>query len=153
MVFEITSAAFHQGKAIPKKFTCDGSDVSPQLTWTDPPSGTKAFVLIADDPDAPMGTWVHWVLYDLPSEARQLSEAIPKQETLSDGTKQGINDFRTIGYGGPCPPSGKHHRYFFKLYAVDKKIGLGPRATKRQVLDAIQGHTLAETQLMGTYKR
>ncbi len=153
MAFEIKSSAFIQGQAIPKKYTCDGPDVSPQLTWTDPPTGTKSFALIADDPDAPMGTWVHWVLYDLPAEARQLPEGVPKQETLPDGTKQGMNDFRRIGYGGPCPPPGKPHRYFFKLYAVDKKIGLPPRATKQQVLDAIQDHILSQAQLMGTYKR
>ena len=153
MAFEIKSSAFAQGQAIQKKYTCDGPDVSPQLTWTDPPASTKSFALIADDPDAPMGTWVHWVLYDLPVGARQLPEGVPKQETLPDGTKQGINDFRRIGYGGPCPPVGNPHRYFFKLYAVDKKIGLSPGATKQQVLNAIQGHTLGETQLMGTYKR
>jgi len=153
MAFEIKSSAFVHGQAIPKKYTCDGPDVSPQLTWTDPPAGTKSFALIADDPDAPMGTWVHWVLYDLPVGARQLPEGVSKQETLPDGTKQGINDFRRIGYGGPCPPSGKPHRYFFKLYAADKKIGLPPNATKQQVLDAIQDHTLGQAQLMGTYKR
>ena len=153
MAFEIKSSAFAQGQAIPKKYTCDGPDVSPHLAWTDPPTGTKTFALIADDPDAPMGTFVHWVLYDLPVGARQLPEGVPKQETLPDGTKQGMTDFRRIGYGGPCPPPGKPHRYFFKLYAVDKKIGLPPRVTKQQVLDAIQGHTLGEMQLMGTYKR
>ena len=153
MAFVMKSPGFIQGQGIPKKYTCDGPDVSPQLLWTDPPAGTKSFALIADDPDAPMGTWVHWVMYDLPAEARQLPEGIPPQETLPDGTKQGFTDFKTIGYGGPCPPQGKPHRYFFKLYAVDKKSGLPPGATKQQVLDAIQGRTLGETHLMGTYKR
>ena len=153
MAFQIKSRGFIQGQAIPKKFTCDGQDVSPYLIWTDPPAGTKSFALIADDPDAPMGTWVHWVLYDLPAETGQLPEGVPPLETLEDGTKQGMTDFKRVGYGGPCPPPGKPHRYFFKLYAVDKKLGLPPKATKEQVLNAIQGHTLGEAQLMGTYKR
>lgn len=153
MAFELKSALLNQGQSIPKKYTCDGSDVSVPLTWTDPPAGTKSFALIADDPDAPMGTFVHWVMYDLPAEARQLPEGVPKQETLQDGSKQGRNDFGRIGYGGPCPPPGKPHRYFFKLYALGTKIGLPPGSTKQQVLNAIKGHTLGETQLMGTYKR
>lgn len=153
MAFEIKSSAFDAGQAIPKKYTCDGSDISVPLAWTDPPQGTKSFALIADDPDAPMGTFVHWVLYDLPAEARQLQEGIPKQERLQDGSRQGRNDFGRIGYGGPCPPPGPAHRYFFKLYALDIKIGLPPGATKSQVLNAAKGHTLGETQLMGTYKR
>ena len=153
MAFEIKSAAFAQGQAIPKKYTCDGPDVSVPLAWNDPPAGTKSFALIADDPDAPMGTWVHWVLYDLPAEVRQLPEGVPKQETLSDGSKQGENGFGRIGYGGPCPPPGKPHRYFFKLYALDKKLNLAPRATKPQVLTAVKGHILVEAQGMGTYKR
>lgn len=153
MAFEIKSSVFTQGQPIPRKYACDGPDLSVPLTWTDPPAGTKSFALIADDPDAPMGTWVHWVLYDLPAEARQLPEGVPKKETLSDGSRQGMNDFGRIGYGGPCPPPGKPHRYFFKLYALDKKIGLPPRATKPQVLDAMKNHLLGEAQLMGTYKR
>jgi Raf kinase inhibitor-like YbhB/YbcL family protein len=153
MAFEIKSSAFSRGQAIPKKHTCDGPDLSVPLSWTDAPAGTKSFAFIADDPDAPMGTWVHWVVYDLPAEASQLPEGVPKQETLRDGSKQGMNDFRRIGYGGPCPPPGPAHRYFFKLYALDKKIGLPPGETKQQVLDAIQGHTLGQAQLMGTYKR
>lgn len=153
MAFEIKSSAFADGQPIPKKYTCEGSDVSIALGWTDPPAGAKSFVLIADDPDAPMGTWVHWVAYDLPAEARGLPEDVPKQETLRDGTKQGLNDFRRVGYGGPCPPPGKPHRYFFKLYALDEKLGLPPRATKPQVLDAMKNHVLAEAQLMGTFKR
>lgn len=153
MAFEIKSSAFSQGQPIPKNHTCEGSDLSIPLRWTDPPAGTKSFALIADDPDAPMGTWVHWVVYDLPAEARELTEDISKEETLRDGTKQGLNDFRRVGYGGPCPPPGKPHRYFFKLYALDKKLGLAPRATKPQILDAMKDHVLAEAQVMGTYKR
>jgi Raf kinase inhibitor-like YbhB/YbcL family protein len=153
MAFEITTSAFAQGQPIPNTYACDGPDLSVPLTWTDPPPGTKSFALIADDPDAPMGTWVHWVLYDLPTEARRLPEGVSKKETLPDGSKQGLNDFGRIGYGGPCPPPGKPHRYFFKLYALDKKIGLPPRAIKPQVMDATKNHVLGEAQLMGTYKR
>jgi Raf kinase inhibitor-like YbhB/YbcL family protein len=153
MAFEIKSSAFEPGQPIPKKYTCEGSDVSVSLAWTDPPAGTKSLALIADDPDAPMGTWVHWVAYDLPPEARGLPEGVPKQETLQDGTRQGLNDFRRVGYGGPCPPPGKPHRYFFKLYALDKKLGLPPRSTKSRVLDAMKNHVLVEAQVMGTYKR
>jgi Raf kinase inhibitor-like YbhB/YbcL family protein len=153
MAFEIKSSAFDPGQPIPKKYTCEGVDVSVTLAWTDPPVGTKSLALIADDPDAPMGTWVHWVVYDLPAEARGLPDGVPKQETLRDGTKQGLNDFGRVGYGGPCPPPGKPHRYFFKLYALDKKIGLPPRATKPQLLDAMKKHILVEAQVMGTYKR
>jgi len=153
MAFELKSLAFSEGQTIEKKYTCDGPDVSVPLEWTDPPAGTKSIALIADDPDAPMGTWVHWVLYDIPPETRYLSEGVPKQETLSDGSKQGMNDFRRIGYGGPCPPPGPAHRYYFKLYALSEKTGLPPQATKAQLLKAIETHTLVEIQLMGKYKR
>lgn len=150
---EIKSPAFQNGADIPRKYTCDGADLSPPLTWKDAPAGTKAFALIADDPDAPVGTWVHWVIYDLPPETRELAEGVRPNETLPDGAKQGLNDFRKVGYGGPCPPSGRAHRYFFKLYALGSAPNLKPRATKQQLLKAIQGHTLAEAQLMGRYKR
>ena len=138
---------------IPKKYTCDGSDVSVPLNWADPPQGTKSFALTADDPDAPAGTWVHWVLYDLSPDTRELPESNSRQEHLENGAKQGKNDFGKIGYGGPCPPAGPSHRYFFKLYALDQTTGLQAKAAKQQVLDAIKGHTLGEAQLIGTYKR
>jgi Raf kinase inhibitor-like YbhB/YbcL family protein len=150
---QFTSSAFRAGGNIPRKYTCDGNDVSPQLRWKDAPAGTKAFALIADDPDAPVGTWVHWVIYDLPAEERELAEGVPATEVLTNGAKQGINDFRKVGYGGPCPPPGPPHRYFFKLYALDAPTGLKPRATKAQLLDAMKGHTLGEAELMGRYKR
>jgi hypothetical protein len=153
MAFELKSSAFQQDQSIPRKYTCDGPDVSVPLQWTNPPAGTKSFALIADDPDAPVGTWVHWVLYDLPAETRELPEGLPTQETLPNGAKQGLNDFRRVGYGGPCPPPGPAHRYFFKLYALDSQTNLKPRATKQQLLDAMKGHILAETQLVGRYKR
>lgn len=153
MAMEIKSPAFQNGGDIPRKYTCDGTDVSPLLRWENPPSGTKAFALIADDPDAPVGTWVHWVIYDLPAETKELAEGVKPNETLPNGAKQGINDFRKVGYGGPCPPPGPAHRYFFKPYALDGETKLRPRATKQQLLDAMKGHILAEAQLMGRYKR
>ena len=153
MAFQLRSSAFRENELIPKKYTCDGSDVSVPLTWGDPPQGTKSFALIADDPDAPAGTWVHWVLYDLPPDTRELPESSSRQEHLENGAKQGKNDFGNIGYGGPCPPAGPSHRYFFKLYALDQTTGLQAKAANQQVLDAIKGHTLGEAQLIGTYKR
>ena len=153
MAMEIKSPAFQNGGDIPQKHTCDGADVSPPLRWENAPSGTKAFAVISDDPDAPVGTWVHWVIYDLPPDFKELAEGVAISETLPSGAKQGINDFRKVGYGGPCPPPGPAHRYFFKLYALDAPINLKPRATKQQLLDAMKGHILAEAQLMGHYKR
>jgi len=150
---ELKSSAFQNGADIPRKYTCDGSDVSPQLSWANAPSSTKMFALVADDPDAPAGTWVHWVIYDLPLEAKELAEGTAKTESLRNGAKQGVNDFRKVGYGGPCPPPGKLHRYFFKLYALDAPTNLKPRATKQQLLAAIKGHILSEAELVGRYKR
>jgi Raf kinase inhibitor-like YbhB/YbcL family protein len=153
MPFELISSAFKRNEAIPKEHTCDGADISIPLNWKDPPERTKCFALIADDPDAPRGTWVHWVLYDLPSDVRELSAGIGQEQSLQIGAKQGKNDFGRIGYGGPCPPSGPAHRYYFKLYALDEVTALKPSATKKQLLDAMKGHVLGETQLIGTYKR
>ena len=138
---------------MPEKYTCNGSDISPPLSWTEPPAGTKSLALIMDDPDAPAGTWVHWVVYNLPASARALSEGTPPTETLADGAKQGTNDFRKTGYGGPCPPPGSAHRYFFKLYALDIELNLAPRAAKKQVETAMAGHTLARAELIGRYGR
>ena len=153
MGWELSSSAFKENEVIPKQYTCDAEDLSPPLQWTEPPEGTKSFALISDDPDAPVGTWVHWVLYDLPPEAQELPEGVLTDETLPSGARQGLTDFRRVGYGGPCPPPGSYHRYFFKLYALDVKVGLPPRATKAKLLEAMEGHILAETQLMGRYKR
>jgi Raf kinase inhibitor-like YbhB/YbcL family protein len=149
---EIKSSAFGSGEMIPAKYTCDGADFSPQLEWSGSPAGTRSFALICDDPDAPMGTWVHWVIYDIPPTATMLAEGITREKDLPGGGTQGINDFRKIGYGGPCPPGGTH-RYFFKLYALDAMLGLKPGITKDQLLTAMRGHILGEAQLMGTYKR
>ena len=149
---KITSSSFKEGEIIPSKFTCDGEDISPQLSWKDPPENTKCFALISDDPDAPSGDWVHWVIYNIPSSVSELTENIPKNKKLDNGTEQGLNDFRKTGYDGPCPPGGIH-RYYFKLYALDTMLDLGPGATKAQVLQAMKGHILAEAQLMGKYRR
>jgi Raf kinase inhibitor-like YbhB/YbcL family protein len=153
MRIELTSPAFSEGADIPKQFTGDGADQSPRLQWSEPPAGTKSLALICDDPDAPRGTWVHWVLYNLPADARELGEGVPTTDALSNGAKQGKNDFGKIGYGGPAPPKGKPHRYFFKLYALDTTLTLPAGATKDQVIAAMKGHILADGQLMGKYSR
>jgi len=153
MSLQMSSAAFSSGEAIPKKFTCDGPDVSPQLKWNDPPANTQSMALIMDDPDAPGSTWVHWVLYDLPANTRELPEGVAKQEQLSSGARQGRNDFEKTGYGGPCPPPGKPHRYFFKLYALDNKLNLKSGATKVELERAMKSHVLAQAELIGKYGR
>ena len=155
MELSLTSNAFQDGGAIPTKHTCDGADASPALTWRGAPMGTAAFALIVDDPDAPAGTWVHWVLYDVPATVTATPENVAKVETPSElgGAMQGKNDFRRLGYGGPCPPPNAAHRYFFKLYALATKLGLKPGATKEDVERAMRGHVLATAQLMGRYAR
>ncbi len=152
MDFPLTSTAFANGAKIPAKYSCDGNDVSPPLQWSDPPQGARSFALICDDPDAPAGTWVHWVLYNVPADARTLPEAIPSNAELADGSRQGKNSWGKLGYGGPCPPGGTH-RYFFKLYALDTVLDLSSGANKAQVLKAMEGHILAQTELMGKYAR
>ena len=153
MNIQISSTAFAEGQPIPEKHTGQGRDASPPLKWTGAPASTKSFALIADDPDAPVGTWVHWVLCDLPSATTELPEDTPKAQFLPGGAKQGINDFRRLGYGGPMPPPGKPHRYFFNLYAFDTMLNLKPGLAKKDLLKAMEGHILAEGQLMGTYQR
>jgi Raf kinase inhibitor-like YbhB/YbcL family protein len=150
---KLTSPAFTDGQPIPAKNTCEGNDISPPLKWSDTPGGTKSFALICDDPDAPMGTWVHWVLYNVPATTSELPEKLPTGDTLPSGARQGITDFKRTGDGGPCPPPGKPHRYFFKLYAVDTELTLKPRATKAELLEAIHDHVLGDASLMGTYQR
>jgi Raf kinase inhibitor-like YbhB/YbcL family protein len=152
MEIKIKSPAFEDGGLIPPRYTCDGADISPPLQWQAVPEGTKTIALICDDPDAPMGTWVHWVLFNLPAEIRELAENIPTDRTLPSGACQGTNDFGRIGYGGPCPPSGTH-RYFFKIYALDTQIDLAAGAKKSQLLKAMEGHILGQGQLIGKYKR
>lgn len=153
MALEIKSSAFEEGASIPPKYTCKGEDISPPLSWNGAPEGTKSFALICDDPDAPGMTWVHWVIYNIPSGADGFGEGVAKDETLTDGTMQGITDFRRIGYGGPCPPPGGPHRYYFKLYALDSKIDLKPGVTKKALIDTMEGHILEEAQLVGKFKR
>lgn len=152
MSFELTSPAFAHGEPIPRQYTCDGADISPPLHWSDPPQGAQSLALIADDPDAPMGTWVHWVLYNLPAETRGLPEAVPPDADLPDGSRHGRSSWRRLGYGGPCPPGGTH-RYFFKLYALDTVLDLAPGASKKRLLRAMKGHILIQAELMGVYAR
>jgi len=152
MAFDITSSAFQANGMIPSKYTCDGEDVSPTLAWQGAPAGTKSFALISDDPDAPGKTWVHWVLYNVPASTTGLPEGVPADAALADGSRQGTTDFGRVGYGGPCPPSGVH-RYYFKLYALDTTLSFPKPPTKAQLLDAMNGHILAETQLLGRYQR
>jgi Raf kinase inhibitor-like YbhB/YbcL family protein len=153
MSIELTSTALQKGETIPKQYTGDGVDQSPPLRWSEPPSGTKSLALICDDPDAPRGTWVHWVLFNLPPQTRELEEGVPTTATLGNGAKQGKNDFGNLGYGGPAPPKGKPHRYFFQLYALGVAVDLPTGATKAELEKAMKGHILAEGQLMGNYKR
>ena len=149
----ISVDGFNEGDMIPDKFTCEGKDVSPLISWTGMPAGTKSIALIMDDPDAPGGTFVHWVLYNLPADTLKLLESMPPNKTLADGSIQGMTDFGRTGYGGPCPPPGKPHRYYFKVYALDKKLDLQPLASKSQVESAMKGHILAQGELMGKYQR
>ena len=153
MTLQLSSTAFEPGAYIPKKHTGEGPDLSPPLKWTDPPPGAKTFALICDDPDAPVGTWVHWVIWAMPASTRELPEAILTQKLLENGMKQGMNDFHKIGYGGPMPPRGSDHRYFFRLYALDTDLALNPGATRKELLNAMKGHILAQGELMGRYKR
>jgi Raf kinase inhibitor-like YbhB/YbcL family protein len=153
MTIKITSTGFAEAQPIPSKYTCDGEDVSPPLSWDSPPNGTRSLALICDDPDAPSGTWVHWVIYDLSATTTELPEAVPANEEALNGAKQGRNDFGRVGYGGPCPPAGKAHRYYFKLFALDSALNLKAGATKADVENAMKGHIVGQGQLMGTYKR
>lgn len=153
MPLNLSSPSFSNGGDIAKQFTCDGSDLSPQLSWTEPSAGTKSFALLADDPDAPVGNWNHWTAWNLPPDLRSLPEGVPKTPHLPDGTDQGINDFHKPGYNGPCPPAGKPHRYYFKLFALDSKLDLKPNASKRELERAMKGHILAQAEWMGRYKR
>jgi len=152
MAIEVSSSAFNEGESIPSQYTCDGKDISPQLKWSGVPDEAKSIALIADDPDAPGKTWVHWVLFNLPPETTSLDENMPGDVELENGAKQGITDFGDHGYGGPCPPGGIH-RYFFKVYALDTELDLNSDVQKDDVVSAMDGHILAEGQLMGTYTK
>lgn len=151
---ELTSEAFKESGTLPLIYTCKGDNISPPLSWSGAPEGTKSFVLIMDDPDAPLGTWIHWIVFDIPGTATGLAANVPGEMQLADGTKQGLNSFRTVGYGGPCPPAGPPHRYIFTLYAVDTLLDkVPPGANKGTVLRAMQGHIKGRTRLMATFGR
>jgi len=150
---ELRTTSFTPGGFIPKRYTCSAADVSPALTWTDPPAGTQSFAIIEDDPDAPSGTFVHWLVYDLPAAYRRLPEGLSGNDQMAGGGRQGTNDFSRTGYSGPCPPPGKPHRYFIRLYALDATTNLHPAATRKELESAMQGHILAQAELMGRYQR
>jgi Raf kinase inhibitor-like YbhB/YbcL family protein len=148
----LESSAFKPGEAIPAKYTCDGEDLSPPLSWSAMPANARSLALTAVDPDAPRGTWVHWVAWNIPANTHTLSEGFPKEGTSSTQIKQGMTDFKRPGYGGPCPPSGTH-RYFFTLYALDTVLNLPPQTTKSELQEAMKGHIVDQAELMGTYQR
>lgn len=152
-VMRITSTAFEERRPIPKIYTCDGEDLSPPLFWEGVPEGTRSFALICDDPDAPGKTWVHWVLYNIPPDTTALPQGMPTEAALEDGSRQAVTDFGRPGYGGPCPPKGKAHRYLFKLYALDALLELEGKVEKKDVEEAMEGHILAKSHLVGTYRR
>jgi Raf kinase inhibitor-like YbhB/YbcL family protein len=149
---ELTTSEFPSG-SIPKTFTCDGTDTSPALSWGEPPAATQSFALTVVDIDAPVGSFIHWVLYNIPFNARSLPEAVAKTEQLPDGSIQGTTDFDKIGYGGPCPPGKSPHRYVFSLYAVNTKLNLPAGVTRKQLEKALRGHVLAHGKLIGKYQR
>jgi hypothetical protein len=151
--FTLTSTAFAPGASIPEPYSCKGADISPTLQWSGAPPNTFSFALIMDDPDAPAGMWVHWVMWNLPRAAHSLPENVDKREQLDDGSRQGTNSFQKLGYNGPCPPAGQTHRYFFRLYALDGKLDLASSATRTELDAAMKGHVLAETEYMGTFHR
>jgi Raf kinase inhibitor-like YbhB/YbcL family protein len=150
---QVSSPAFDDGQTIPAKYTADGADKSPELRWGGAPANAQSFALICEDPDAPRGTWTHWVLFNLPADTTNLPEGTAADKELPNGARQGKNDFGKIGYGGPSPPKGPPHRYYFKVYALDAKLDLPAGATRKQLLDAIKGHVQAEGQVMGKYGR
>jgi Raf kinase inhibitor-like YbhB/YbcL family protein len=149
----LTSPAFRPGELIPARHACDGDDLSPALAWSDPPHRTRAFALIVEDPDAPGGVFTHWVIFDLPPDARHLPEGVPRTERPPRGGVQGRNDFGNVGYDGPCPPPGQTHHYRFRLYALDEPVAAEPRTTRHELLAAIEGHVVTRVDLIGTYRR
>jgi Raf kinase inhibitor-like YbhB/YbcL family protein len=153
MSFALKSTAFTTGGEIARRYTCDGADLSPELKWEDVPAGARSLALIADDPDAPMGTWTHWIIWNISAQDTALSEGVPNIEVLKNGALQGRNDFKRIGYGGPCPPPGKPHRYFFKLYALDSRLEVKAGVGRNELELAMKRHVVFQTQLMGTYRR
>jgi Raf kinase inhibitor-like YbhB/YbcL family protein len=151
--FDLTSSAFASEETIPDKYGCQGAGISPPLAWSDAPEGTKGFVLVCEDPDSAGGTFTHWLLYNMPPATDTLSEGVETEPTLSWGAAQGRNDFGNVGYGGPCPPRGSTHRYYFRLYALDERLDMVPGASRGQLLSVIDQHILASAELMGRYGR
>ncbi|MBA3751853.1 YbhB/YbcL family Raf kinase inhibitor-like protein [Candidatus Dependentiae bacterium] len=152
--FTLSSKDFANGGSLNTRFTCVGKNETPSLRWTGAPAGTKTFALIMDDPDVPTKkAFVHWIVFNIPATKTGLSHSLKRSKMISDGTKQGSNSLYHIGFDGPCPPSGKEHRYYFRLYALDKILDLQPTITKEQLVKAMEGSILAEAELMGTYKR
>jgi len=150
--FPLMSPVFTQDQTIPQKYTCDGDDISPPLEWSDQPRRTESYAIIMEDPDAPTGTWIHWVLFNIPASSLSLPEAVPLDPQLADGSLHGKNSWRWLGYGGPCPPSGTH-RYVFTLYALDTMLDLPVGITAEELLQAIDGHVRGQAELTGTYTR
>jgi Raf kinase inhibitor-like YbhB/YbcL family protein len=153
MVLSVSSSAFAEGEVIPDSYTCQGRDISPPLAWSQPPAGTQSLALIVDDPDAPVGVFTHWVIFNIPADSGGLPEAVPTQAELPSGALQGKNDFGRTGYAGPCPPPGRPHRYQFTVYTLDGKLDLTADASKKQLLAAMQEHILAQGELSGIYQR
>ncbi len=153
MTFTLTSSRFASGAEIPPQHTCKGTDTSPQLSWSGAPGKTQAFALIVDDPDAPGGVWVHWVIWNIPTATHALPDNVAKREQLDDGSQQGRNDFGRVGYNGPCPPGGQTHRYFFRLYALDGRLSLPPGASRAELDLAMKGHVVGEAEYMGTFHK
>ncbi len=150
---KITTDAFEAGGKIPVKYTCEGEDVSPVLHIREVPDEAQSLALIFDDPDAPNGTFTHWVIYNLSPDTRELNENVPEGATLENDIYQGRNDFGTTGYGGPCPPQGMEHRYYFRLYALDEVLTVGPGITRNELIKAMEDHTVGQSELMGTFRR
>lgn len=151
--FTLASSSFAAGAVIPQQYSCEGNDLSPALQWTGAPAKTVAFAIIMDDPDAPAGVWVHWVMWNLAPSAHSLSEGVARRDQLDDGSQQGRNSFGKVGYNGPCPPAGQTHRYFFRVYALDTKLTLSPDADRAQLDAAMQSHVLVKAEYMGTFHR
>jgi len=152
-MFKLTSSAFASGTAVPDKYTCKGEDISPPLEWSGAPDKVATYAIVMDDPDAPSGTWVHWLIWNFPPSGSSMSADTPRLRNFDDGGRQGRNSFGKIGYNGPCPPPGQTHRYFFRIYALDQKLDLQAGATRAQLDAAMKGHVLAQSEYMGTFHR
>ena len=153
MPFQVSTTSFPAGGVIPRKYTCDAQDISPELSWSGVPPRTKSFALIADDPDAPAGTWTHWLVWNIPASQHELMEAASRTHASTEQARQGQNDFHKVGYNGPCPPPGKPHRYYFKLFALDTDLDVKPGASREQLESAMKPHVLAQSEVMGRYGR